>query len=312
MKKISILFIVFAILFVFNNGVSAANCAPGDKFNTSNGQLCPQQTQINKALTFTTVLKWGSVGADVQMLQNFLNINGFSVGVADGKFGPKTHLAVQSFQGLHGLTSDGFVGKMTLAVINNIIALNSVSISSSTSSNSQISNTNTSSGQTGGTTSTNTSSFTLVVNPTTIVNSIPVPILSSLSVNSGPVGTSVTITGSGFTATGNKVSFGNTGVQDSPNYNLSSSNGQILVFTVPFGNFMSCWTATPSCGAPAYQITAGAYNVSVSNASGTSNALSFTVTSTVVPMCSYAQPPAGFHYENAQLYPPCGADLIQN
>ena len=105
--------------------------------------------------------------------------------------------------------------------------------------------------------------------------------VSALSPNSGAVGTSVVITGSGFTSN-NSVSFGG-GYLNS----LSSSNGTTITFTVPnalgycppvFNGMMV------ACPELSRLVTAGNYNVSVVNANGISNTVSFTVTgSGIVP-----------------------------
>ncbi|MFL5344075.1 MAG: peptidoglycan-binding protein [Hyalangium sp.] len=62
-------------------------------------------------------LKEGSSGAAVKTLQNQLNKLGFSVGKADGEFGPKTEHAVKSFQSKHHLTADGVAGPKTHAAL---------------------------------------------------------------------------------------------------------------------------------------------------------------------------------------------------
>ncbi len=100
----------------------------------------------------------------------------------------------------------------------------------------------------------------------------------SLRPTSGPVGASVTITGSGFTPTGNKVKFGDLGNENNPSYSLNSSDGKTVVFKVPASNYLACWYSTPACGAPAYSTQPGSYGVSVINANGTSNEILFTVT----------------------------------
>lgn len=126
---------------------------------------------------------------------------------------------------------------------------------------------------------------TPTVTPTATKTATPKPTaqlikltITSLQPTSGPVGARVTITGSGFTPTGNKVKFGNLGSQDNPSYSLSSPDGKTLVFTVPSSNYLSCWYSTPACKAPAYSTPPGAYGVSVINANGASNEILFTVT----------------------------------
>jgi peptidoglycan hydrolase-like protein with peptidoglycan-binding domain len=103
------------------------------------------------------------------------------------------------------------------------------------------------------------------------------PTISSLNPSYGPAGTTVTMTGSGFTATGNKIKFGDLGVEASPNYSVNSTDGRTITFMVPTTNYMRCWDAIPRCLAPMMAITAGTFMVSVTNANGTSNALPFTV-----------------------------------
>ncbi len=88
--------------------------------------------------------------------------------------------------------------------------------------------------------------------------------LSSLSPMSGAVGTMVTIYGNGFSTTNNTVYFGGVTLP-----NVSSSNGNSIVFSVPF-----------QVTGYGQQIVAGTYPVSVRNAQGqTSNTQNFTVTS---------------------------------
>jgi D-alanyl-D-alanine carboxypeptidase/Putative peptidoglycan binding domain len=59
------------------------------------------------------VLRQDSKGPDVKRWQNFLIGQGFDPGLADGKFGPRTHQATTAFQGRFGLTADGIVGNAT-------------------------------------------------------------------------------------------------------------------------------------------------------------------------------------------------------
>jgi peptidoglycan hydrolase-like protein with peptidoglycan-binding domain len=72
----------------------------------------------------TSVLKKGSSGSDVVILQNRLIELGYSCGSsgADGKFGNGTYNAVISFQSINGLAADGIVGTKTWAVLNSTTA----------------------------------------------------------------------------------------------------------------------------------------------------------------------------------------------
>ena len=59
-------------------------------------------------------LRQGSSGTDVKRVQQKLIAEGFlAAGEDDGKFGPKTYLAVVQFQLANGLTPDGVVGTKT-------------------------------------------------------------------------------------------------------------------------------------------------------------------------------------------------------
>jgi hypothetical protein len=65
----------------------------------------------------TTTIKPGDTGSQVVLLQKALNQLGYSVGTADGSYGPTTETAVKSFQTDHNLTADGVVGTQTLAAM---------------------------------------------------------------------------------------------------------------------------------------------------------------------------------------------------
>lgn len=58
------------------------------------------------------VLRSGSNGSAVKILQGSLNIRGYAL-VQDGIFGPATDSAVRRYQSDHGLASDGIVGPQT-------------------------------------------------------------------------------------------------------------------------------------------------------------------------------------------------------
>ncbi len=59
----------------------------------------------------------GSFGADVKLLQEKLNANGFNLGV-DGFFGPKTLNALKGYQSKNALIADGIFGPKTNAKLN--------------------------------------------------------------------------------------------------------------------------------------------------------------------------------------------------
>ena len=110
MKKISVVF-VSALLFSFlglYNTTSAANCAPGDLFNTANGQPCGSiSTSPSRFLTI------GSKGEDVRSVQKILGKEGYSVGVADGNYGKRTARTIREFQEDNDLAITGNVDAST-------------------------------------------------------------------------------------------------------------------------------------------------------------------------------------------------------
>jgi len=115
--------------------------------------------------------------------------------------------------------------------------------------------------------------------PDTLVGTLTItvttnPAITSISPTSGPTGTVITITGSGFTATGNTVHFGAGG-----KLNVKSSNGTSMSYTIP-SSVSGCnlWTGSSSCTQVETLATPGAYAIYVTNAKGTSNSKTFTVT----------------------------------
>ncbi len=63
------------------------------------------------------VLRQGTIGPDVTLLQRTLQGKGFSPGRVDGEFGPGTEAAVMAFQRSQGLLADGIVGPHTAAAL---------------------------------------------------------------------------------------------------------------------------------------------------------------------------------------------------
>jgi hypothetical protein len=97
------------------------------------------------------------------------------------------------------------------------------------------------------------------------------PSVATISPASGSVGAAVVVTGAGFSPTGNTVRFG-------PGYinGLNSSDGSTLRFTIPEGQNL-CPPGGGPCAAAYPRVTPGPYSVSVMNANGESNAMTFTV-----------------------------------
>ncbi len=117
----------------------------------------------------------------------------------------------------------------------------------------------------------------------TTTPSVPsdLPHIESVSPTSGPVGTIITIKGTGFTSTTNSISFGNNFFNFLP-----SANGESLSFTIPTmgtpcaGNKpLFTQSIMKPCNLTALQITPNTYQLQVHTSSGLSNQTIFTVTS---------------------------------
>jgi hypothetical protein len=133
------------------------------------------------------------------------------------------------------------------------------------------------------------------------------PSITVLSPTSGPIGTSVTITGSGFAATGNTISFG-----DWQSPNVSSSNGGTsITFTVP--NVALCYSDNGPTACQTYiagSRVPATYNVQVSTSiviGKTSNVLPFYVTaptsvSTSQPSITVLSPNGGEVWKAGNAY----------
>jgi len=96
--------------------------------------------------------------------------------------------------------------------------------------------------------------------------------LNSINPSSARTGTYVTLQGSGFTATGNDVHFGVGGMK-----NVSSS-GSTISFVIPSWVSPCDLIGGYLCGAPATQVVPGTYPVYVTNSTGATNIVNFTVT----------------------------------
>lgn len=131
----------------------------------------------------------------------------------------------------------------------------------------------------------NSASASLSVNVGGIIVPKETPAISSINPVSGVIGGEVTISGSGFTPTGNRIKFGDTNSENNPKYNLKPNNivcfkypcPNSITFTVPSTYYVPCLEATPSCAIVTRVIQPGTYEVSVINDNGTSNAVKFVV-----------------------------------
>lgn len=98
----------------------------------------PSKEETSKLPQVT--LRRGAKGNDVIILQTELHKLGFYNMKIDGDFGNGTHNTVVNFQSKHGLVSDGIVGKMTWAKLEDILSKKSNSDDTETNKNPTTSN----------------------------------------------------------------------------------------------------------------------------------------------------------------------------
>lgn len=189
------------------------------------------QATINSTCpTLAYDIYYGMVNSNVTVLQSMLAVQGYFPYSPIGVFGPLTFRAVQNFQAAHGISSTGYVGPLTRAVLNSLQNCNG---------------------------------------PVPVPTSAPY--IQSLYPSSGAVGTTITISGYGFT-NNSTVYFGGSSFA-----NTYSSNGTSLSFTVPQYLSPNCQPGM-LCALWVRQVTPGTYPIYIQNQNGTSNTVNFTVT----------------------------------
>lgn len=110
--------------------------------------------------------------------------------------------------------------------------------------------------------------------------------ISTISPDAGPIGTWVTITGIGFTATGNKIRFRGGAPPFTEGFvaDVPSEDGKTIWFIVSSALCPPCAFTVPPCLAPCLAVAPGSYQVSITNANGISNSLRFLVSSADGPI----------------------------
>jgi len=76
----------------------------------------------------TRLLRLGSKGPDVGVVQDMLNRAHFSVGIVDDDFGPITEAAVEAFQQFYGIEDDGVVGPTTFKTLESVLGVSTTLI----------------------------------------------------------------------------------------------------------------------------------------------------------------------------------------
>ncbi len=136
-------------------------------------------------------------------------------------------------------------------------------------------------------------------NPPTVTAA---PNILGIGPESGPIGTLVNLKGTGFTKTGNRVSFGYGSIMS------LTSDGNMITFTVPESLTPACYYSTPRCLIATQLTRPGTYSVMVTNENGASNAVKFTVTSdTTAQSVSLKATPLSVNFMAAlNDFPSCG------
>src|SRR5688572_12243450 len=98
------------------------------------------------------------------------------------------------------------------------------------------------------------------------------PTMAQITPKSGPVGTEVTITGTGFAPRGNTVKFGDGYIK-----NLESADGAAVRFTVPDGLDLCAPDAQGPCPGAYPRVAPGDYVVTVITEGVTATPVTFTV-----------------------------------
>lgn len=218
---------------------------------SASAQVYYPTTSYGSCITLSRDLAYGSRGSDVTSLQTFLVAQNYPGGgnwMITGYYGTATQAAVRNFQQSRGLAQTGYVDSATRAAISNCSSYTTPSYTYPAGypyNNSYNYNYNYN----------NNSGYNYGYNyGNTYPYNYSAPTISSLSVTSATVGSAVTIYGTGFDYSNNTVYVGSM-----PVANVASYNGTSLTFTVP-------------------NISSGSMLVYVTNARGSSNTLTLSVT----------------------------------
>lgn len=217
--------------------------------------IAPAPMQPSSCIIFYNNFGYGaydySSSGSVSSLQTFLNNQGYfnSIYFGTGRYGAITLRSVAQFQAAHGVPATGFVGPLTRALIQQI----------------------------------------------TCGNPAPTPIpaqgvsLYNESPTAGVVGTTVTLTGFGFTNSNTVLMDGSVAASNVPisssiaiacttNPTCHGGINQSIVFTIPSSLSPNCPVGS-MCPMYMRLVTPASYQITVLNSNGTSNAITFTVTS---------------------------------
>lgn len=189
-------------------------------------------------------------------------------GLVTGYFGSLTEKAVKRFQTKYGIEQTGFVGPQTRSKLNSLILSQELQLYHCPSASS----TNCTPPP-GGFSQPQKPSLSANNNESSSTPSKNLPHIIFLSQSTGPVGTLVTINGTGFIQSGNDIHFDDGGTR---NVN-AGDNGTALTFIIPSSVGGCYWGSTSTiCNEPIKPIIpGGSYPISVKNTYGISNSIFF-------------------------------------
>ena len=229
----------------------------------------PQSWYSGPCVNLSRNLSAGARGSDVSQLQTFLvaqDFPGSGSWMETGSFGAASTAAVKDFQQEEGLPTTGIADYQTRAAISRISCGGALAYGTNTGGTYTPTYPNLTASPVPAAIPLNGNGYNgYNNNPST---AYPYPYgnnnygngyvslnLTSLSQNTGAVGTQVTVYGTGFDPSNNTINFGSVALTGVP------SNGASMTFIVP-----------------AYTLS-GSVNITVTDSRGTSNALSFDVSS---------------------------------
>jgi len=202
-----------------------------------------------------------TMDGQVIALQTFLKAQGYFMYDITGYFGPITKAAAVQYQAAHGVPTTGYVGPLPRASIQGVTCneQNQPALPGSPAA-----------------------PVTSVQFNSTPSQNANAPRITSVSPYYGPVGTTVTVTGTNFT-NDNNVRFDVGAVQHVGSIVTATTTSntpltESLTFTVPSSVGAACAYGT-NCVLPLYQklLVPGNYNIQIENANGLSNVFFFSV-----------------------------------
>ncbi len=240
------------------------------------GDVNPNPTSSCVSITHNLSYRSRDVatGGDVSTLQDFLESQGYLHSDPTGYFGLQTQAAVQAFQSAQNILNSGYVGPVTRAAINTSscgTATTPVAATSTTPTTPVI--------PSGWNPCPMGASFNSVTGAPCVSTNQTQTLITSISPTSGPIGTQVTIYGSGLSSS-DTINFSENGQLKESFYGsktIQSATSNQITFAIPL-------LAIENFPPGVYQVTVSNGN-GMSEQLGQSNAVSFTMTGNTVSGC---------------------------